>query len=74
LLQAFVDARMEGRHTLNFNIFAGLDASAVRSHTVSKHPSSVVVRGGIAGVVLLGSRGFHLAYVSCASNFDRPIQ
>ena len=31
-----VGARMEGMHTLNFDIFPRLDASAVRPHTVSK--------------------------------------
>jgi hypothetical protein len=29
---------MEGMHTLNFDILARLDASAVRSHAVSKAP------------------------------------
>ena len=58
-----------GMHTLNFYILSGLDASAVRPNAVSRVPSSVVVgREGATGAVLLGSRGFDLRCVSCASN------
>lgn len=38
------------------------------------NPSSVVVGRGIAGVVLLGSRCFHLHYVSCMSKCHMASQ
>jgi len=38
------------------------------------NPSSVVVGRGIAGVVLLGSRCFHLMCVSCIFKFHMTSQ
>lgn len=52
--------------TLNFDLLSGLNTSAVRPDAVSVVASSVVAeKEGAAGSVLLGSRGFDLAHVSC---------
>jgi hypothetical protein len=54
--------------TLNFNILSWLNTSAVWPHAISMVSSSVVVgQEGVAGAVLLGSGGFDLFRVSCAS-------